>query len=331
MKKSAVLLVLLSFLTLASAAKNKTSSTTPTTPAKPAAPVTPIVEAPAPPLDGALEAVGAIGKSIFNRADMSPDALAKSPIMLHLTIKSTNAAATSATVTLSAEDMFSKPVALDGETQFSVPLQKGEGQKDIPFKAPGPGYFLVNAEVHAGTDTATISGDFGIVPPQHPGVRPDSIFSTTTGSAALDMDLFQAVGMKKDRIAWNASTGSLDGLAPGQVPTLDFTSLDQKLADYKSHWMWPFVCTNYTAAKGEPLALLAVATNMYGPPADYEQYANINAAVFKHYPEIKTVEMYNEPWLFGYGFAGGAADYQRFQKTFCDAVLKARPDMRIIA
>ena len=113
-----------------------------------------------PPLDGTLEAVGAIGGSIYNRADMSPEALAKSPIMLHLTIKSLNPAASSATVSLTAEDMFGKPVAINGETQFSMPLQKGAGQKEIPFKAPGPGYFQITASVQAGADTATVVGDF---------------------------------------------------------------------------------------------------------------------------------------------------------------------------
>ena len=70
---------------------------------------------------------------------------------------------------------------------------------------------------------------------------------------------------------------------------------------------------------------------MFGPPDDMQRYANAYAALFQHYQEIKTCEFYNEPWLFGYGFAGSAADYQRFQKMFCEAVLKVRPDMRIVA
>ena len=157
--------------------------------AAPPAPAPAPTDVSPPPLDVMLETVGGVGSKgacIYNRADMSPEALAQAPIMLRLTVKSTHAATTSATVSLKAEDMFGKPVAINGETQISVPLQKGEGLKDIAFKAPGPGYYLVYAEVHAGADTALASADFGLVPPPYPGVRPNSQFSTTGGEAPDD-------------------------------------------------------------------------------------------------------------------------------------------------
>ena len=235
-------------------------------------------------------------------------------------------------MTLKAEDIFTKPVPLNGESQISVPLQKGEGAQDIPFNAPGPGYFQITASIQAGSDTATALADFGIVPPAHPGVRPDSLFSTTGGEAKEpQMELWQAVGMKKNRTTLQPALVTTDGMAPGQVPPLDWTLPDQKLADYKAHWVWPFILTNYVLGKNDPLSPMAIATGMYGPPADEARYAKVFGLIFQHFPEIKACEFYNEPWLFGYGFAGGAAEYDKFQKMFCQEVLKLRPDMRILA
>ena len=172
--------------------------------------------------------------------------------------------------------------------------------------------------------------DFGIVLPAHPGLRPDSLFATTDGGP--DLDLYKAIGLKKDRTCLHTMAGGKpDGLAPGQVPPMDFDYDDQKLKDFADHWVSPFLLTNYTLGAGDTLSPMAVATRMFGPPADMQRYADTYAALFQHYPQIKTCEFYNEPWLFGYGFAGGAAEYQKFQKMFCEAVLKARPDMKIIA
>ena len=195
MKIFTILLAATAFVFIAfSASAKPPKAAAPTTPA-PAVPAAATI--PPPPLDCSLEAVGAIGKSIFNRADMSPEALAKSPIVLHLTIKSTNIAAASATVSLAAEDIFSKPVAINGETQFSVPLRNGEGAKDIPFKAPGPGYFQFTASIQAGSDTTTATADFGLRFLPIPASGPIPLFCTTDGKP--DLDLFQAVGLKKDR------------------------------------------------------------------------------------------------------------------------------------
>ena len=123
----------------------------------------------------------------------------------------------------------------------------------------------------------------------------------------------------------------MKGLEPGQVPSLDFTALDEKFDRYKSRGLWIFPVSNYTLGGGDELAPLAKATNQYGPPADEVRYAKVYALTFQHYPEMKTAEFYNEPWIYGYGFGGTPADYDRFQKTFCEAVLKARPDFKIIA
>ena len=286
-----------------------------------------------PPLTGDLKPANAIGECIYTRADMSPEAFAKSPIMLLLTVKSTNPAATSATVSLSAEDMFSKPVVINGATQFSVPLQKGEGAKNIPFQAPGPGYFLLHAEIHAGADTATVSGDFGIVPPPHAGVRPDSLFSCTASpqNSEEKMDLWQAVGMKKARTCMPTPLKNAEGLAPGQVPPIDWTNAEQMFATLKAHSIWPFVESNYTLGPGDEASAKAKATGMYGPPADELRYAKFYGLLFQHFPEITMTEFLNEPWLYGYGFAGSNKDYQDFQRLFCQEVLKLRPDMRIVA
>ena len=247
-------------------------------------------------------------------------------------IKSTNNAATSASVSLTAEDIFTKPVAINGESQISVPLQKGAGAQDISFKAPGPGYYLLHTEVHAGEDTATGSTDFGVVPFAHPGLRPDSLFaSNMPWPAGPDLDLWQAIGMKIARHGLNPKIGKTDGLAPGQVPALDFSQVDEKWADSKAHDVWAIPLSEYALPGDNNKSPLALETGMFGPPNDYARFANTEAAIYAHFPEVTTIEFYNEPWLFGYTFAGTPADYDRLQKMFCEAMLKVNPNYRIVA
>ena len=116
--------------------------------------------------------------------------------------------------------------------------------------------------------------------------------------------------MKKDRTYLQPTLGNTTGLAPGQVPPLDWTNADEKFANYKAHWTLPFVLSNYGVGPKEAKSPMAVATGMYGPPDDELRYAKVFALIFQHFPEIKTVEFYNERrGFYGYGFAGNAAEY----------------------
>jgi hypothetical protein len=265
---------------------------------------------------------------IFNRADVSPTGLTNSPVMLHLTVKTDDASSPTAQVSWTTEDIFGKPVG--EKEQASVNLQKGEGQQDLPFKAPGPGYFLVKASIQVGPDTASAWTDFGIVPPPYPGLRPDSFFASNTSwfKKDADLDLLKAIGMKVERVEFYPTVGKTAGLSPGEVPSLDFTHQDEQWREAQAHGLWALPMMGY--ALEDDKSKLAEATGMYGPPGDDERFANTWAAILKHYPEITTVEMWNEPWIFGWTFAGTPQEYCHLQQVTMEKVLAQNPKLRLI-
>jgi hypothetical protein len=279
-------------------------------------------------LEVKLAPVGS-AEGIFNRPDLSAGALAQAPVMLHLTIRGADAAATTATVSWAVQDIFRQPV--NGKEQLSVDLKNGQGEQDISFRAPGPGYFQVQAEAQAGADTATVLSDFGMVPSPYPGVRPNSFFATNTSGlrTGADLDLLQAIGMKVERGHFYPRVGKVEGLAPGQAPSLDFTQQDKDWAETKARGIWMLPIIGY-ALEGDR-SRLALATGMYGPPGDEERFANTWAAIFRHHPEITTAEFWNEPWIFGWTFAGTPGDYDRLQKLTCEKLLAQNPRLRLIA
>jgi hypothetical protein len=266
---------------------------------------------------------------IITRADLSPMGLANSPVMLHLTVKADDASASTADVSWTTVDIKGKPVG--EKEQASVDLQNGQGQQDIPFKAPGPGYFLVQATIQAGADTATAWTDFGIVPAPYPGLRPDSFFASNTSQfkTGADLDLLTAIGMKVERVGFYPTVGKTAGLAPGEVPSLDFTRQDQQWHEAQAHGLWALPMIGY--AMEDDKSALGVATGMYGPPGDDERFANTWAAILQHYPEITTIEMWNEPWIFGWTFAGTPEEYCRMQKLALEKVLAQNPKLRLVA
>ena len=282
--------------------------------------------APASPPEVHLVPVGG-AEGIFNRADLSPQALANSSILLHLTVK-TDTTASTALASWSTEDFFGQSVG--EKEQVSIALKDGQGNVDISFPAPGPGYFLVQAQVQVGPDAASAWTDFGIVPPPFPGVRPDSFFASNTSQFKTgdDLDLLTAIGMKVERVTLYPVMGKTTGLAPGEVPSLNFTVQDQKWREAQAHGLWalPLMCY----ALEDDKAPLATATGMYGPPGDTERFANVWAAILRHYPEITTIECWNEPWIFGWTWAGTPQDYAQLQKVTLNKLLAQNPKLRIM-
>ena len=268
-------------------------------------------------------------EGIAVRADLGAAALAQAPVTLHLQIA--GGAGGSAAVTLSAEDIFGKPVAWK-DTQ-TLPLgADGSGARDVAFRAPGPGYYLVRAVVKAGTATADATTDFGIVAPPYPGLRPESFFASNTSyfKRGADLDLLQAIGMKVERLQFYPKMLKEPSSVPsGQAVPMDFSGIDKLWAEAKAHGQWMLPILGY-ALPGDSTPL-AKDVAMYGPPADNGRFAATWAAIMAHYPEVTAVEFWNEAWIYGWTWAGTPGDYQATQKALCEALMKVNPKMRIVA
>lgn len=260
---------------------------------------------------------------------------ATDPILLRLTLKAQGDAARQVAVKLSADDIFGNPVSWKSELSVDLPAGKSVEQY-VPFFA-GPGYFEVHAEASAGEEKASAVTDLGVVPPPWPGVRPDSLFASNTAGVkdGEDMRLLQAIGMKVERAHFlprlavkNLQTWARE-TAPGQPPAFDFPSQDKLWAQTRAAGLWVLPVVGY-ALPGD-LNEMAIKTGMYGPPADYQRFVNAYLQILNHYPEITTVEFWNEPWIYGWNFAGTPTEYRDLQKQFCQAMLKIRPGYRIVA
>ena len=117
--------------------------------------------------------------------------------------------------------------------------------------------------------------------------------------------------------------------AGGRAVPLDFSRLDKALAETKARGLWILPIAGYSF-EGD-CCRLAEQLGMYGPPGDYDRFVNTWADILRHYPELTTIEFWNEPWIFGWNLAGTPDDYRRLQKQFCEMALKINPHYRILA
>jgi hypothetical protein len=70
---------------------------------------------------------------------------------------------------------------------------------------------------------------------------------------------------------------------------------------------------------------------MYGPPNDNERFIRTWEIILKHYPELTTIEFWNEPWTFGWTWAATPEAYRRLQVDFCKMALSLNPHYRLVA
>jgi len=209
----------------------------------------------------------------------------------------------------------------------------------IPFLG-GSGYYSIRAEVRLGGTARMAWTDLGIVPAPYPGPRPDSFFASNTSGLKTgeDLELLAAIGMKVERAHFtpDLAVRSKDwprALPLGQAVPLDFSRQDKLWAETKAHGLWALPVVGYSLSGGGTTDSLPLARQlgMYGPPGDYERFVRTWEAILHHYPELTTVEFWNEPWIFGWTWAAIPGEYRRLQQQFCQMALKLNPHYRIVA
>ncbi|HEY3323507.1 MAG TPA: hypothetical protein VGP72_23845 [Planctomycetota bacterium] len=193
------------------------------------------------------------------------------------------------------------------------------------------GYYSVHADFSDGQKTLRRWTDFGIVPPPASGLRPDSFFSSNTSGLRTgnELKLLQMIGMKVQRAHFQPNLAAKVPATPAGALPLNFTNQDKAWAASQEAGLWVLPIAGYAfeGTKSE----LATLCQMHGPPRDYAEFCATWEQILKHYPEVTTIEFWNEPWIFGWTWAASGEEYRKLQKMWCEMALKVNPNYRILA
>lgn len=228
-------------------------------------------------------------------------------------------------VALTATDLWGAPA-----WQAAVTLKPGaDGKATADIDGPATaGYFAITATFPGGVITTT---DLGLVPAQPTGQRRHSFFASNTSGIKRgdDADLLQRLGMRIQRCHFHPRLAKPAPASPQGALALDFTEQDQAVAEIsaKGQWILPIAGYAFENLKTEQASRL----QMHGPPRDNSEFTATWAEILRHYPEIDTVEFWNEPWIFVWTWADTPAAYRRLQKQWCEMALTVNPRLRIIA
>ena len=287
--------------------------------------------------DVGLSPVGGTHR-IFTRPGNDQVKAKPSPVLLRISLQPPDERAAHADVALAAYDFLEQPTEFKASLAMEIP----PGGKKVEAYVPFPrelGYYSIRAVATIGGVGHAASTDLGIVAPPYPGFRPDSFFASNTAGmkSGEDLELLQAIGMKVERLHFTPPVATHDrdwprNFLPGQAVPLDYVRQDKLWAETCAHGIWLLPIVGYSLQAGAVDSTpLAQQLGMYGPPADYDRFVNTWAGILRHYPELTTFEVWNEPWIFGWSWAAPPADYRRLQKQFCEMALKINPHYRIIA
>jgi len=252
---------------------------------------------------------------------------------------STDGAAHDVNINLQTLDFFGQPANLGSSSVELHLLTSGSKSiKVLPLDAD-IGYYTLVAQCTENENTLTRTADFGVVWPPYPGIRPNSFFGSNVGpKSGEDLRLLETIGMKVQRthfvppvqaktVTWPAE------FPPGEAAPLNFGKLDQEWSDLTTHGLWVLPVIGYALGGASVFDRTPLATSlaMYGPPNDEQRFLRTYETVMRHYPEITTLELWNEPWIFGWTWAGSADEYRRFQKDWCAMALQVNPHYRLLA
>ena len=279
-------------------------------------------------LSARFETVG-----VYNMVPAPKGALeGQQPIRVPLKFSLTSASPKAQRVraTLSTADLWDKPGGW--RQQLTVDLPAGATlQREVILEA-GPGYHQILGQFESEQANISAWTDIGIIPPTHPGLRPDSFFASNTSHLRLgdELRLLQVLGMKVQRshLPLFLLADPLK-VATGAPLPIDVEATGQHLEPSKAAGIWVLPIVGY-ALEGAR-SPLSEAMKMHGPPRNFEEFVATWELIVKRYPEITTYEFWNEPWIFGWTWAATPDEYRQLQTMFFRMALKHNPKMRLIA
>lgn len=252
---------------------------------------------------------------------------------------STNGASHEIVAEIDVTDIFNRPAS---DTLPSVPLHLASDGSKLRTTLPltfGIGYYAIFVTVREGAVSITRSIDLGIVWPPYPGPRPNSFFSTNASpQQGQDLQLLETIGMKVQRMHFipAIATSSMNWpteLPAGQAVPLNFDGLDREWKAMQAHGLWVLPVVGYSlgAASVFDRTPLAEQLRMYGPPNDNERFIRTWETVLRHYPELTTIEFWNEPWTFAWTWAATPEAYRQLQQEWCKMALTLNSHYRLLA
>ena len=259
--------------------------------------------------------------------------------ILEITAWSTDAASHDLVASFQVADIFDRPCR---GAPASIKLQVDADGSKLSTEVPLPeeiGYYFISVTLSEGPQAIMRSIDLGIVWPPYPGVRPDSFFATNAApQQGEDMQLLETIGMKVQRTHFFPGVATTDINWPKELPAgkpvpLNFDELDQEWKEMQAHGLWvlPIVGYSLVGAGVFDRTPLAERIGMYGPPNDDERFIRTWEIILKHYPELTTIEFWNEPWTFGWTWAATPEAYRRLQTDWCKMALSLNPHYRLVA
>jgi hypothetical protein len=259
--------------------------------------------------------------------------------VLQVTAWSTDSASHDLVASFQVVDIMNQP-SEDAPASIKLHLE-ADGSK-LATKVPLTekiGYYSISVTLSDGPQTITRSIDLGIVWPPYPGVRPDSFFATNAApQQGVDMQLIETVGIKVQRTHFFPGVATTDVNWPKDLPAgkpvpMNFEALDQEWKEMQAHGLWvlPLVGYSLVGAGVFDRTPLAERLGMYGPPNDNERFIRTWEIILKHYPELTTIEFWNEPWTFGWTWAATPEAYRRLQTDWCKMALSLDPHYRLLA
>ncbi|MEO1235668.1 MAG: hypothetical protein AAFX76_02645, partial [Planctomycetota bacterium] len=264
------------------------------------------------------------------------------PVVVEVELTNSDAEPFRGEVRFGATDWLERPIAWSATRKVSV---DGGGAETLKVAYDGPtGY--VNLHVHHGEERLG-SVDFAVVPPPHPGARPESFFASNTSRIHSEderLDMFRSIGLRVMRTHFHPRVVTDDpdwGLKP--LPTepleLEWGPLDEGIARTDARGLTLMPVTAYalqgtTVERGSSghtaKSEWAHKTGQHGPPRDFDEFIDVWRQVIERYPQLNTIEIYNEPWIWGWAWAASPAAYREFQVKMAEMIRETRSDMRII-
>lgn len=267
-------------------------------------------------------------------AFVSNDGVLPTPILFTCHLSSSATLDETVQVALAATDYWGASVGTAANQTVTVPAGKS-AIVNYSVTASKFGAYIVDANVTGGNVPVAGEGVAIVVPPPHAGLRPDSYFASNT-YMANGIELHSDIGLKIYRQHFADSTHSITQATgqPNRKPTdpfaFDFTEQDKYVADAAAGGISIVGIVGY-ANQQWGLSDEGRQQHMYGPPRDINEFINATIPVVAHFKTIKYWEFWNEPWIYGWSWAGTPSLYRQFQGDWIRAAKRARPDIKVIA
>ena len=191
------------------------------------------------------------------------------------------------------------------------------------------GAYLVEAQLDWGAVQVTESAVVSLIPPAHPGLRPDSFFASNT-SGEGHVATCAKIGLKVMRMHFASPELVLKTVPerPGDPFELDFSRLEALLTEREAAGISILPIVGYAYPLRSPEA---VRLGQHGPPRDFAEFVKITVPIVEHFAQLKRWEFWNEPWIYGWTWAASAAQYRELQKMWVVAAKAVRPDIEVLA